>query len=228
MSSIDLGVSVCRLIIKSPFLALLFFSLALGQALASDTVRVHIPPGESHPGGWTVKEWRGKADIGVVKTMFGNAIHMKSAGTSSAVYRAVTLDTREFPNINWRWRVTRLPAGADVRRRTADDQAVQVYVVFPRWPEQVNSRLIGYIWDSAAPEGLVIKSAKSRNTGYVVVKSGQAGLGDWFQEKRNVHEDYRTLFKEEPPLAGSVTIMIDSDDTKSVAEAFVSDIYFSK
>lgn len=228
MSSISLGVSVCRLVIKSPFLALLFVSLALGQALASDTVRVHIPPGESPPRGWKVKEWRGKADIGVIKTMFGNAIHMKSAGTSSAVYRAVSLDTREFPNINWRWRVTKLPAGADVRRRTADDQAVQVYVVFPRWPEQVNSRLVGYIWDSSAPEGLVIKSAKSRNTGYVVVKSGHEGLGDWFQEKRNVHEDYMTLFKEEPPLAGSVTIMIDSDDTKSVAEAFVSDIYFSK
>jgi len=228
MSSIDLGASVCRLVIKSPFLALLFVSLALGQALASDTVRVHIPPGESHPGGWTVKEWRGKADISVVKTVFGNAIHMKSAGTSSAVYKAVSLDTREYPNINWRWRVTRLPSGADVRKKASDDQAVQVYVVFPRWPEQVNSRLIGYIWDSAAPQGLVIKSAKSKNTGYVVVKSGHEGLGDWFHEKRNVHEDYRALFKEEPPLAGSVTIMIDSDDTKSVAEAFVSDIYFSK
>ena len=60
------------------------------------------------------------------------------------------------------------------------------------------------------------------------MKSGQAGVGDWFQEKRNVYEDYRALFNEEPPKAGSVTIMIDSDDTKSVAEAFVSDIYFSK
>mgnify|MGYP003536025156 FL=1 len=217
-----------RLVLRTPFLAFIFAFLTLGSAGAAETVRVHIPPGESPPKGWTVKEWRGKADIGVVKTQFGNAIHMKSAGTSSAVYKEVSFDLKEFPHLNWRWMVTKLPKGADVRRRSADDQAIQVYVVFPRWPEQVNSRLVGYIWDSSAPEGLTVRSAKSKNTRYVVLKSGAAGVGDWFQEKRNVYEDYRALFNEEPPKAGSVTIMIDSDDTKSVAEAFVSDIYFSK
>ncbi|MCC6501936.1 MAG: DUF3047 domain-containing protein [Deltaproteobacteria bacterium] len=212
----------------TPFLAVVFLLLPLLPALADETVKVHIPPGESPPKGWTVKEWRGKADIGVVKTQFGNAIHMKSAGTSSAVYKEISFDLREFPHLNWRWKAVKLPRGADVRKKTTDDQAVQVYVVFPRWPEQVNSRLVGYIWDSSAPEGLAIRSAKSKNTRYIVLKSGGEGLGSWFQEKRNVYDDYRALFNEEPPKAGSVSIMIDSDDTKSTAEAFVSDIYFSK
>lgn len=212
----------------TPFLAVVFLLLPLFHALAADTLRVSIPPGESPPKGWKVQEWHGRADIGVVKTQFGNAIHLKSAGTSSAVYKDLPIDLKEFPNLNWRWKVTRVPKGADVRNKSTDDQAAQVYVVFLKWPVQVNSKLVGYIWDSSAPEGLTVRSPKTKNTRYVVVKSGAAGLGDWFQEKRNVYEDYKALFNEEPPKAGRVSIMIDSDDTKSAAESFVSDIYFSK
>lgn len=208
--------------------SLLSFFLA-HQAHGSDAVvRVVIPPAESAPKGWKVKEWNGKADIRVAKTPFGNAVHMKSENTSSAVYKEIDFDLKEFPFINWRWRVTKLPKGADVRKRASDDQAAQVYVIFPRFPESLNSRLLGYIWDTSAPAGLSLQSRKNRNTRYVVVKSGQNGLGEWFQEKRNVYEDYRMLFKEEPPKAGSVSIMIDSDDTASSAESFVTDIYFSK
>ena len=217
-----------RLVLRAPFLAIIFVFLALGSAGAAETVRVPIPPGESPPKGWKVQEWRGKADVGVVKTQFGNAIHMKSAGTSSAVYKDLPIDLKEFPNLNWRWKVTRVPKGADVRNKSTDDQAAQVYVVFLKWPVPVNSKLVGYIWDSSAPEGLMVRSPKTKNTRYVVVKSGATGLGDWFQEKRNVYEDYKALFNEEPPKAGRVSIMIDSDDTKSAAESFVSDIYFSK
>lgn len=217
-----------RAVSKTLAASLLSFVLA-HQAHGTDAfVRVPIPPAESPPKGWLVKDWKGKADINVVRASFGNAIHLWSAGSSSAVYRETDFDLREFPYINWRWKVTRLPAGGDVRRRAADDQAAQVYVIFPRFPEQVNSRLVGYIWDSSAPAGHAYRSTKSKNTRYVVLRSGPAGLGEWFQERRNVLEDYRTLFKEEPPKAGSVSIMIDSDDTDSSAESFVGDIYFSR
>ncbi|CAG1064586.1 hypothetical protein BAC1_00147 [uncultured bacterium] len=217
-----------RYILKA-LIAVLFSIVAFKGAQAADAVlRVIIPSGESAPRGWKVKEWKGKADINVVKTHFGNAVHMKSSNTSSAIYSEVDFDIKEFPFLNWRWKVTKLPKGADVRKKKADDQAAQVYVVFPRWPETVNSRLVGYIWDSSAPAGHTFHSTKSKNTRYVVLRSGQAGLGDWFQEKRNVYDDYRALFKEEPPKAGSVSIMIDSDDTDSSAESFIGDIYFSK
>jgi hypothetical protein len=218
---------VSRFLLKT-LLAVFLSSFAAGPSVASDGVKAPIPHGESAPRGWKMKEWKGKADINVVKTHFGNAVHMKSANTSSAIYREMDFDIREFPYLNWRWKVTKLPKGADVRKRAADDQAAQIYVVFPRWPESVNSRLVGYIWDSSAPAGQAFPSTKSKNTKYVVMKSGHMGLGDWFQEKRNVYEDYRALFKEEPPKAGSVSIMIDSDDTVSSAESFIGDIYFSK
>lgn len=217
-----------RAILKTIAASILSFFLAHHAHGADAVVRVPIPPAESAPRGWKVKEWNGKADISVVKAPFGNALHLKSSNTSSAVYRDIELNLKEFPVINWRWKVSKLPRGADVRKRSADDQAAQVYVVFPKFPEPINSRLVGYIWDSSAPAGHAFQSTKSRNTRYVVIRSGQTGLGEWFQEKRNIYDDYRAFFNEEPPKAVRVSIMIDSDDTASSAESFVGDIYFSK
>ncbi len=180
------------------------------------------------PDGWTIKEWRGKADITVVATDSGEALHLKSISTSTALYKDVSFEIRDRPRLNWRWKVISLPKGADVRLKSTDDQAAQVYVIFPRWPSAINSRIIGYIWDTQAPKGLELTSTKTSTTKYVVLRSGEHGLGQWFAESRNVYEDYKRLFKEEPPLVGRVSVMIDSDDTATIAESYVADIYFSK
>ncbi|MEK7842070.1 MAG: DUF3047 domain-containing protein, partial [Deltaproteobacteria bacterium] len=120
------------------------------------------------------------------------------------------------------------PTGGDVRKKETDDQAAQIYVIFPKFPSQINSRMLGYIWDTNAQVGSEVTSAKLSTTKYIVLKSGTKELGTWFAEKRNVYEDYKRLFNKEPPMAGSIALMIDSDDTKTSAESFFGDIYFSK
>ncbi len=179
--------------------------------------------------GWKVKEWNGKADLAVVDTEFGKAIHLKSASTSSALYKEMKFDTKKYPVLGWRWKAVKLPQGADVRKKSTDDQAIQVYVMFSRWPGgPVNRRLIGYIWDTGAPEGGVFTSAKTSSTKYIVLRSGSTGLGQWFEEKRNVFEDYKKLFDEEPEIdASGISVMIDSDDTKSSAESYITGIYIA-
>ncbi|HHL39042.1 MAG TPA: DUF3047 domain-containing protein [Deltaproteobacteria bacterium] len=180
------------------------------------------------PRGWDLKEWRGKADVAVVETEVGRAIKLRSRATSTALYKDVSFDIRTSPYLSWRWKVTRLPEGADVRHRSRDDQAAQVYVIFPRWPAVINSRVIGYIWDTSAPRESRVTSTKTSNTRYIVIRSGSEGLGRWFRERRNVYEDYKRLFGEEPPPVGRVAVMIDSDDTGTFAEAFIADIYFAR
>lgn len=204
-------------------------ALTIIPAVAGDdTIRIPIDKTSTSgpPQGWKVKEWKGKADFRVVDTEEGKAIHMKSDSTSSALYREVKFDIRNYPYLNWKWKVLKLPRNADVRKKTADDQAAQVYVVFPRWPATVNSRFIGYIWDSTAPAGSIVTSTKANNIKYFVLRSGANGTGSWVHEKRNVYEDYRTAFREDPPQVGSVSVMIDSDNTASTSEALVTDIFF--
>ncbi|MBI5681685.1 MAG: DUF3047 domain-containing protein [Deltaproteobacteria bacterium] len=179
--------------------------------------------------GWQIKEWKGHADIKVVNTDdAGQVLHLKSRGTSTALYKEIALNIAEIPYLNWQWKVTKLPDGGDVRIKSTDDQAAQIYIVFPKFPLHVNSRIIGYIWDTNAPQGSIATSQKFSKTKYIILRSGKSDMGRWLNEKRNVYEDYKMLFGEEPPKIGKVSVMIDSDDTKSSAEAFVGDIYLSR
>lgn len=213
-------------------LSLMLLLLAFPAASGALENIIRIPIGKSPSGGapegWELKEWKGKAEFDVLDTEIGKTIHLKSNSTSSALYRDVKFDILEYPVLHWKWKATKIPGGGDVRERSKDDQAAQVYVIFPKWPATINSRVIGYIWDSTAPAGSFLTSTKTSTTKYVVIRSGNSGLGEWFSEKRNVYEDYKKLFDEEPPEVGRVSVMIDSDDTKSSAESFIGDIYFSK
>ena len=92
----------------------------------------------------------------------------------------------------------------------------------------MRSRVIGYVWDTTAPEGTIVQSEKSSLVTYVVLRSGSKDLGRWITESRNVYDDYRKIYKEEPGELGAVSIAIDSDDTKSSAEAYVGAIAFRK
>jgi hypothetical protein len=93
----------------------------------------------------------------------------------------------------------------------------------------VRSRIIGYIWDSTAPAGSIFRSQKTGLVTYVVVRSGEADLNKWLTESRNVCQDYKKIYGEDPEeKVEAVSIGIDSDDTRSRAEAYVGELLFRK
>ena len=183
------------------------------------------------PEGWKGGSWGSpKYDFVVVENDGHRVLHLKSEGDSSTISTDIKgkVNLKETPILEWRWRVTKLPKGADARKSATDDEAGQVYVAWPRFPEAVRSRIIGYIWDTTAPVGSVFKSDKTGTVHYVVVESGPAKLGAWITERRDVAEDFKKIYGQAPPNPGALSISIDSDDTKSSAEAFVGPILFRK
>jgi hypothetical protein len=179
------------------------------------------------PRGWDVKEFAGRAEVEVVRDE-RLAVRLQSERSSFALYRDVVVDPRERPLLSWSWKVTRLPVAADGRVRATDDAAAQIYLVFPRWPDPTTaSDVIGYVWDTSAPAGLRFTSPKAANVRLIVVESGPARLGAWLEYERNVADDYVALFGREPPRVGKVALMIDSNDTRSSAEALIGDLVFS-
>lgn len=181
------------------------------------------------PVGWDLKQWFGGGhDIRIEKNDDKPVLFLLSKQNSFGVYKKLDFDIHDYPYLSWRWKVTVLPTGGDVRNKKTDDQAAQVYVLFPKFPAAVNTRLVGYIWENLTPKDLHVTSRKSSNTRYVVLRNGTDPLGQWETEKRNVLQDYRNLFQEEPPKVGGVTLMIDSDDTNSTAEGTFDILTFSK
>jgi hypothetical protein len=104
--------------------------------------------------------------------------------------------------------------------------AAQLYVVWPRVPALLRSRIIGYVWDATTPVTTIVKSQKTGTVTFVVMRSGSGDLGKWLTERRNVVEDYTKIYGEFPDNPGAITISIDSNDTHSTAESFVGPIVF--
>ena len=186
-------------------------------------------PAEGVPSGWVAKEFAGRAEVEVVRDGPRLALRLRSERSSFALYRDVVIDTNEFRFLSWSWKVVLLPVEGDVRERGRDDQAAQLYVIFPRWPSPLtNSDVIGYVWDSRAPVGTRLTSTKAGNVKIIVVASGGSQRDTWRTEQRDVVHDYATLFGHPAPRVGRVAVMIDSNDTGGAAEALVGDIVFAR
>ncbi|MBI4620421.1 MAG: DUF3047 domain-containing protein [Desulfobacterales bacterium] len=180
------------------------------------------------PLGWELEEKEGKADIRSEHVRDNFYLHFVSRGSSFGVKKKVEFRIQDFPILNWKWKAGKLPKGGDVREKSSDDQAAQVYIAFPKFPAKVNTQIIGYIWDNEAPRGSIVTSKYWSKLKYIVLRNKTDKLNQWFKERRNVYEDYKMLFGEEPPEVGGISLYINSQHTKSSAESYFDDVYFTK
>lgn len=220
---------------KGSILAVLLLAAASAVSAQGSQVLVEdwskTPVGQKGvPNGWRTQSWGDpKYEFQVVSESRTRVLHLVSNGDSSTINKDVKIDCKDYPVLQWRWKVVELPKGADARKKETDDEALQLYVTFPRFPSAVRSRIIGYIWDTTAPAGAIFKSQKTGLVTYVVMRSGDADIGKWVTETRNVCEDYKKIYGEEPDeKVEAISIGIDSDDTRSRAEGYVGEILFRK
>jgi len=179
------------------------------------------------PPGWQLKNPGNNSKIAIEGKKEDYFLHMLCVNDNIAMGKKVSIDVRKYPYLSWRWKAGKLPEGGDIRKRETDEQAGQIYVVFPKFPSPVNTRSVGYIWDSQAPVGLSGTSTAYGKMKYVVLQSGSLKLNQWISETRNVYEDYQELFQEEPPTLNGVVLYINTQHSKSSAEIFYADIFFS-
>ena len=85
------------------------------------------------------------------------------------------------------------------------------------------------MWDTTAPAGTIRPQREERYGDLCGRAVGGSGPGEWHTESRNVCEDYKKIYSEEPAEpVGAVSVAIDSNDTKSTAESYVGEILFKK
>lgn len=181
------------------------------------------------PEDWGLKKWYmhacGKADrVLTVKAENGNKyLSADSAGDSCTVGKEFSYHMSDYKYLSWRWRVRALPKGGNEAGKGTNDSAAGLYVCFKgvtRLPY-----CIKYVWSSSMPVGAVFSSPHRKATKIAVLRSGQAGIGEWTQEKRNVYDDYVKFYGVKTikdPVA--FAILTDSDDTASQAAADYDDI----
>ena len=182
------------------------------------------------PPGWRKYETPGGQpayDFTVVEDSGRRALDLKSAADHSTIAKEVHVALAATPLLEWEWKVLALPRGADLQERATSDTTGHLFVIWPRFPALLRSRLIGYVWDSSLPIGTIVKSRKTSTVTFIVVRRGEDGLGQWLRERRNVVDDHRRVFGEAPDDPQAIALSIDTNDTRSTAETRFARIAFA-
>lgn len=207
-------------------------------------------PGGPWPDGWkplTFPKIPQHTHYSVVRDGQRSVVKAASQASSSGLTREVRIDPKEYPIIQWQWKVTNVLKAGDVAKKEGDDYPSRIYVTFQYDSQKVGlfgkakyeaAKLIygqypplgaiNYIWESRAPVGTAVPNPFTDRVQMIVVESGSTKLNTWISEERNVYEDYKRAFGEEPPMISGVAIMTDTDNTGESAEAYYGDIAFKK
>jgi len=178
-----------------------------------------------------IKEWlednnweeqRGKAKNFVVKekTMF---MRNDNASTTIGTKLKPKINPRLYPEIEFRIRVDEIPFGTNVTIKSKDDAAFRLFVLFDKGGNIISPpQTIGYVWDSTMKEGDTGRAPRFGKVRYITIASGEDGLGEWKEFRRNLLDDYTMLFgSEEIPEIAAIGLKCDSNHSKGSAASAV-------
>ncbi len=234
----------------SGLLVLLF----IGNAFCLDIIEVGkfsaATAGQGLPDGWKPLAFK-KIEKHTTYTLAkeDNAVVVKAVAEASAsgLTREIKINPKEYPIVQWRWKVVNVLKNGDVHKKEGDDYPARIYITFEYDPSKLSFfekakyeaiRLlygeypplaaINYIWESKAPIGTMVPNPFTDRVMMFVVESGTTKLNQWVNEERNIYEDYKKAFGAEPPMISGVAIMTDTDNTSESATAYYGDIFFKK
>lgn len=198
------------------------------------------------PDGWEEMTFRGldPTEYRLAEVDGRMVVRAHSSRSSSGLIRRKSIDLSEYPVIEWSWKVENILEKGDVYSKDGDDYPARIYVIFDydlnnlgwgtrnmirllrRFYGEVPARAINYIYANHAETGTVVANPYTDLVKMIAVDSGEGHTGQWRTYRRNIYEDYLSIYGEEPPPVAGLAIMTDSDDTKASATAYFGDICF--
>jgi hypothetical protein len=212
------------------------FSAALpGTALPAPWIFTAVP-GIKRQTRYTLER-----DEGVV------VLRAEAQASMASLTHALDFDPRRFPLMQWRWKIANLLQRADLASKQGDDFPARVYVLFDydigRLPfatrmkmrlaralygADVPTAALCYVWDGKAAKDTSVWSPYTDRVRVIVAESGPAQIGKWVMVQRDIVEDFRRAFGEDPPRVSGVAIATDTDNTGESVTAWYGDIRFTQ
>jgi DUF3047 family protein len=172
-------------------------------------------------------------------------LHAVADNAASALALPVEFDLHAAPVLAWRWKIAGLIEDADPTLASREDAPARIVLEFDgdkrklslveRSVYAISERVAGrelpyatlmYVWSNRLPVGTVIANPRTRRVQMVVASSGHTGVGAWQTLTRDVRDDFRRAFGEEPGPLIAVGVLTDTDNTDGHAEAWYGDIRF--
>lgn len=206
------------------------------------------PPGEVRTPWEPYLVLRGNVptDYRVVDTDAGRVLAAEAHQGGSGLYRKIRIDPKQNPVLEWRWRVPpREESDSPLAVASRASPMLRISLAFDGdaakldFDDRAKLRLakvltvnglpyasLLYVWMHGVPAESVLHSPHTDRVRMLVVQSGEQRVGEWVTIRRNVLEDYRRAYGEEPGDVVAVGLMTDPGDDGSSRRGFYGDITF--
>lgn len=102
--------------------------------------------------------------------------------------KKIDWDPKALPVLAWRWRLQK--ATTDTEPIAAIYASLDIDLMFiPVFTK--------YVWSATKPEGTLTEGGMFSGS-EIVVQSGTKEVGQWFEERVNVYEDFKRIHRHEP------------------------------
>jgi hypothetical protein len=199
------------------------------------------------PPGWTpfvVSPFVTRTEYALTESNPSMVLEARAEDSASGLYRRIRIDPERHPIVEWRWRVMEPLVGADPRIHAREDSPARIVICFHGdvkrldieerttvrfykafTGERLPYAMLMYVWASDAPVETIAASGYTSKIQMIVVDSG-GRAGEWREFRRNVLEDYRRAFGEEPWDIVAVGVMTDADNVNEKTRTQYGDIIF--
>lgn len=211
---------------------------------SSDKTAKNIPSGWRP---WILKNVERRTVYSLVEDSGVTVVKAAADASASGIRHDIRIDAVAYPIVQWRWKAGNAIDGADISRKEANDAPCRVYIAFAYdigkiglaerikyaaakiiYSENLPLRAIAYTWAGKTPKGTIVPMPYTRWFMQVVVENTSSPLNEWITEERNVLEDYRKAFGEDPGDVTGVAIMTNTDNLLGKATGWYGDIIFKR
>ena len=146
---------------------------------------------EGFPVNWEHENQRSQSkgrDAYKVQTEDGvNFLAVKDAG-QRIKKKKIDWDPKAFPVLTWRWRL---------QKATTDTEPIAAIYASLDTDLMFIPVFTKYVWSATKPEGTLTEGGIFSGS-EIVVQSGTKAVGEWFEERVNVYEDFKRIHNHEP------------------------------
>ena len=203
------------------------------------------------PSGWSLKKVPGyttsKVSVEWVKDKNGTVgVRLFSDGALTFLKRKVNIDISRYPIVTWRWKVENILYGNDERMKIGDDHPIRIFFVFdPDIKRQsiwfrfkrllyldmihghpVGGRFTEYLWSNSLKPGTILPDPSKPRQKLIVIEGGKENLNRWLSYERNLYDDFKRLYGEEPRRLIFIGIINDTDQTNQKAISYIGNLMF--
>lgn len=164
------------------------------------------------------------------------------AAAGALIYRFDD-DARIDSILRFKWKPGNLIASSDPKTKAGDDYVARIYVTFAMDPARTSIKektenaiahvlygetpphaALSYVFTHKAAQDSIITSPYTQRVKKIVVDADPNSIGKWKSFVRDIYDDYKRAFGEEPTRISGIAIMVDTDNTGEKASARFADI----